>query len=118
MNFKDMVAADIRNVFLNTDGFAEIRTIEYDGERYENIPIALPGPTQEERQQTVKNHTEGLFRVSAVLRCALSDLAGNQPKKGQPIRISDEDGFFHEYCVASSVCRMGMLRIGLEATGE
>ena len=118
MSCRYIVTADIHNVFLNPGEFAEIRTIEYDGERYEDIPIALPGPTQEERQQTVKNHTEGLFRVSAVLRCALSDLAGNQPKKGQPIRISDEDGFFHEYCVASSVCRMGMLRIGLEATGE
>ena len=29
--FKDMVAADNHNVFLNIDEFAERRTVEYDG---------------------------------------------------------------------------------------
>lgn len=121
MSFKEMVAADIHNVFLNPSEFAEIRTIEYDGERYGDIPITLSGPKQEERQQTVKDHTQGLYRVSAVLHCAASDLGGNQPEKGQLIRINEEEGgggFFRAYYVASSVCRMGMLRVGLEATDE
>lgn len=121
MSFKEMVAADIHNVFLNPSEFAEIRTIEYDGERYEDIPITLSGPKQEERQQTVTDHAQGLYRVSAVLHCALKDLDGNQPEQGRSIRINDEvggEGFFQEYYVASSVCRMGMLRIGLEAIDE
>lgn len=121
MSFRDMVAADIRSVFLNTDGFAERRTVEYDGERYEDIPITLSGPKQEERQQSVKDHAEGLYLASAVLHCALSDLGGKQPEKGQRIHINEEEGgggFFREYYVASSVCRMGMLRVGLEAIDE
>ena len=36
MSFKDMLADDIHNVFLNVDEFAEKRTVEYDGERYED----------------------------------------------------------------------------------
>ncbi len=31
MSFKDMVADDIHNVFLNLEELAEKRTIEYDG---------------------------------------------------------------------------------------
>ena len=121
MSFKDMVAADIHNVFLNPGEFVEIRTVEYDGERYKDIPIALSGPKESEWQQTVDDYTEGLYLVSAVLHCALSDLDGNQPEKGHRIRINNEkggSGFFREYYVASSVCRMGMLRIGLEAIDE
>lgn len=121
MSFKEMVAADIHNVFLNPGEFAEIRTIEYDGERYEDIPITLSGPTEADRQQRADDHAEGLYRVSAVLHYAVSDLNGNQPKKGQRIRINDEEGgggFFREFYVASSICRMGMLRVGLEAIDE
>ena len=43
MSFKDMLADDIRDVFLNLDEFAEKRTVEYDGERYEDIPAVLSG---------------------------------------------------------------------------
>ncbi len=121
MSFKEMVAADIRNVFLNPGEFAEIRTVEYDGERYEDIPITLSGPKESDRQQHVNDRTEGLHLASAVLHCAVSDLCGNQPEKGQRIRINDEaggGGFFREYYVVSSVCRMGMLRVGLEAIDE
>lgn len=121
MSFKEMVAADIHNVFLNPSEFAEIRTIEYDGERYEDIPITLSGPTEADRQQRADDHAEGLYRVSAVLHCAVSNLNGNQPKKGQRIRINEEEGgggYFMEYYVVSSVCRMGMLRVGLGAIRE
>lgn len=37
--FKDMVARDIHSVFLDTNFFGEKRTVEYDGERYEDIPV-------------------------------------------------------------------------------
>ena len=39
--FKDMVARDIHSVFLDTNFFGEKRTVEYDGERYEDIPVVL-----------------------------------------------------------------------------
>ena len=82
MSFKDMVAADLHNVFLNLGEFAERRTVEYDGERYEDIPIVLSGLKEKDRRQLVSDHVQGLFLVSSVLHCARDDLGGKQPEKG------------------------------------
>lgn len=124
--FKDMVAADIRNVFLNTEEYAELRTVIYDGATYDGpehkgIPIVLTGLKEQDRRQLVSDHVQGLYLVSSVLHCAIDDLGGNQPEKGTRIKINDQEGdggFFREYYVASSVCEMGMLRVELEAVDE
>ena len=119
--FKDMVAADNHNVFLNIDEFAERRTVEYDGERYVDIPIVMSGLKEKDRRQLMSDHLQGLYLVSSVLHCAAADLGGNQPEKGNRIRINDTEGaggFFKEFYVASSVCEMGMLRVELEAIDE
>lgn len=119
--FKDMVADDVHSVFLNLDEFAEKRTIRYDGEEYQDIPIVLSGLKEQDRRQLRSDHVEGLYLVSSVLHCALSDLGGNQPEKGTRIKINDQEGgggFFREFYVASSVCEMGMLRVELEAIDE
>ena len=126
MSFKDMVAADIRKGFLNTDEFAELRTVRYDGMDYDGpehrgIPIVLTGLKEQDRRQLVTDHAQGLYLVASVLHCALDDLGGKQPEKGQRISINDEEGgggFFREFYVASSVCEMGMLRVELEAVDE
>lgn len=121
MSFKDMLTDDIRNVFLNLGEFAEKRTVEYDGERYEDVPIVLSGLKEKDRRQLMSDHVQGLFLVSSVLHCALEDLGGHQPEKGQRIRINDEEGsggFFQEFYVASSVCELGMLRVELEAIDQ
>lgn len=120
-HFKDMVAQDIHGVFLNLDEFAEKRTIRYDGAEYMDIPIVLSGLKEQDRRQLQSDHAQGLYLVTSVLHCALSDLGGNQPEKGQRIRINDQEGgggFFREFYIASSVCEMGMLRVELEAIDE
>ena len=104
--FKDMVADDVHAVFLNLDEFAEKRTIRYDGEEYQDIPIVLSGLKEQERRQLQSDHVQGLYLVSSVLHCALSDLGGNQPEKGMRIQINNREGgggFFREFYVASSV---------------
>ena len=81
----------------------------------------MSGLKEQDRRQLTSDHVQGLFLVSSVLHCALSDLDGHQPEKGQRIRINDEEGgggFFREFYVASSVCEMGMLRVELEAIDE
>ena len=121
MSFKDMLADDIHNVFLNVDEFAEMRTVEYDGEHYEDIPIVLTGLKEKDRRQLVSDHVQGLFLVSSVLHCARDDLGGKQPEKGTRIRINDEEGgggFFREFYVVTSTCKMGMLHVGLGAIDE
>lgn len=119
--FKDMVARDNHGVFLNNSEFAEMRTIKYDGATYSDIPIVLSGMKEKDRRQLISDHAQGLYLVSSVLHCALSDLGGAQPEKGQRIKINDREGgggFFREFYVASSVCEMGMLRVELEAIDE
>lgn len=119
--FKDMVAADNHGVFLNIGEFAEKRTIVCDGNTYQDIPIVLSGIKEKDRRVLTTDHAQGLFLVSAVLHCALSDVGGVQMEKGQRIKINDEEGgggFFRDFYVASSTVELGMLRCELEAIGE
>ena len=116
--FKDMVARDNFGVFLNCDEFAEKRTVKYDTlvQRLQES-----GLKEKDRRQLMSDHAQGLYIVSSVLHCALSDLGGVQPERGQRIRINDQEGgggFFREFYVASSFCEMGMLRVELEAVDE
>lgn len=129
MSFKDMVADDLHNVFLNSDEFAEKRTIRYGydsgeyAEEYRDIPVVLTGLTQKDRPVLVSDgdKMQGLHLATNVLHCALSDLDGQQPEKGQRIAINDQEGgggFFQEFYVTTSTCKMGMLRVELEAVDE
>jgi len=118
--FKDAVAADIRNVFLNPDEFAEIRTVRYDGNEYADIPIVLNGIKFDKRQQTAADHAQGLYRVTDVLHVSRADLGGKMPERGLPISINTKEGgvFFRQYYVATAQDTVGMLRIELEAIDE
>lgn len=119
--FKDLVEQDIHNVFLDIRFFGELRTVEYEGRRYEDIPVVLTEPEEKERSRPKEDHVQGLYRVTDVLCCALSDLGGCLPEPGQRLRINDEaggGGFFQEFYVAASTCKMGMLEIELGAFDE
>lgn len=124
MSFKNMVAEDNRNVFLNLDEFAERRTIIYNGVTYDGgdhtgIAVILTGLKEQARRQLQSDHAQGLYQVSATLYCDAMDLNGRQPEKGMRIKISEGyRGFFREFYVASSICEMGMLRIALEEIDE
>lgn len=121
MSFKDMIASDNQKVFMNTNEYADKRTIIYDGETYTDIPIILSGLKEKDRRQLISDHVQGLFLVSSVLHCARSDLGGKQPERGMKILINDREGgggFFRSFYVASSVTEMGMLRVELEAIDE
>ena len=115
--FKDMVADDVHAVFLNLDEFAEKRTIRYDGEEHQDIPIVLSGLKEQERRQLpVRPCSRDSTSCHPCSTVPLSDLGGNQPEKGMRIQINNREGgggFFREFYVASSVCEMGMLAGGI-----
>ncbi len=117
MSFRDMLAADIHSVFMNSNEFAETRTVKYDGVTYTDIPIVLSGVTEQERRKPLAHdYAQGLFLVTGVLSCAAADLGGVLPEHGQRIQINDREGgggFFKMYTVAASTCSMGMLRVEL-----
>lgn len=118
--FKDAVAADIHNVFLNTDEFAEKRTVRYDGVDYVDIPIILNGIKFDKRPQVASDHAQGLYRVTDILHIKRSDLGGIMPERGAPISINTKEGggFFRQYYIATAQDTVGMLRIELEAIDE
>jgi len=116
--FKEMIARDIRKVFLNTNEFAEKRTVRYDGTEYPDIPVVLEGPVKELRDTLMDDHVQGLHKVTVVLRCALEDVGGKVPKAGDPMEVTTREGgrFFNKYGVVAATSQMGMLGVELEAT--
>lgn len=121
MSFKDMVAADIHDVFLDPDEFADKRTVIYDGETYMDIPVVLTNIKERDRRQLTSDHVQGLYLVSHTLHVDLSDIGGVLPEKGMRIRVNNQEGgggFFREFYIATSGIEMGMVRLELEAIDE
>lgn len=121
--FKEQVGRDIADVFNNSGEFADIHTVEYDGEIYKNIPIVLTKIKEMERtHETVSDHGEGVHKVTATVYIALSDLNGVIPEQKQTISIDDGEAlgepFFNEYRILTSDCETGMVVLELEAFDE
>lgn len=118
MSFKDMVARDIRNVFLNLDEFAEKCTVKYDGVVYKDITASLQGVSESDRQQRREDdHAQGLHRAAVVFYCAAEDLGGGHLCKGRTLEVvrqADGKRFRHKYVIASCACEMGMVEAELE----
>ncbi len=117
-SFRDILAADLRNVFLQPGELAELRTVRYDGKTYENIPVSLQDSGLRQRQRNGIDNAQGLFTAHSVLFCALEDLGGKLPKQGNLLEIGQENGFFRPYLIASATHELGMLKLELEANRQ
>lgn len=123
MSFKDLANADIHDVFLNTDEFAENRTIRYDGVDYTGpeglgVAVVLNGDRKRTRQRVADDYSEGLYRRTEIAHLAKADLGGRIPEAGKYFYIDDGTGHMRQYKVASAIDTMGMLRIELEVLDE
>jgi len=118
MSFKEMIAADNSRVFCNTDEFAELRTVHYDGEEYENVPVVMTKLKEKDRTVASKDHAQGIYLVTAIVHFPVESLDGHIPEKGLKVYISDDDGFDRCYYVAQSGCEGKMVRLELEAYDE
>lgn len=121
--FKDCAAADIGKAFLNPDELAEVRTVIYDGVRYEDIHVIEVGPKEGKRSSVVQmqhDFGQGLYKRSITLYCAGTDLGGIMPEQGSHLSMNEKKGgtFFHKFRVAESAAEMGMYRIQLEEVDE
>lgn len=118
MSFKDMVARENAQIFMNLDEFAETHDVVYDGVVYAGISCVITQLKQQDRPVfTTRDHAQGIYLVTSVFHCPLEALGGNVPEKGTVIKISDDD-FFRKYYVAQSGCDLGMIRLELEAFDE
>ena len=119
MSFRDMVAADNLKVFCNTDEFADPRSVWYDGERYDEVHVVMTQLKEKDRTVTTqKDHTQGIYLVTAIVHFPKDELGGHVPENGALISISDDEAFRHQYYVAQSGCDLGMVRLELEAYDE
>lgn len=127
MNFKDMVEADIKGVFLNADEFAEKHKVIYDdelfdGEDHEGISIVLTKVKETKHTVIQAEGVEGIHKVSAVVHISLNDMNGKVPEQKQMISIDDGEAaghpFFQKYRIVTSDVEMGMICLELEAFDE
>lgn len=124
MSFKEMVEADITGVFLNTDEFAESRTVKYDDETYADIPVVLTNIKQKDRPLLVGNadHVQGLHIASATAFIGQEHMNGVCPEMGRLIYISDGyaagEVFFQRFHIVTSDVQMKMIVLELEAYDE
>lgn len=125
MSFRDMVASDIKAVFLSDDEFAERRIVKYDGETYagedgKGISVVLSNIKEKDRHQTVQDHGAGIYVVSQTLHCDRAELGVVLPEKGMRLEVNDAEGsdYFRKFLIAQVGDEMGMLRIELEALAE
>ncbi len=110
--FKDMVENDINGTFLNTNEFAEIHHIVYDGKEYD-IPAVLDNTTQKDRNIVVlEDHAQGIFVVATTIYLSFADFQC-LPKKGQRIWVNDE-----EFRIVTSAHEMGQIALGLQRYDE
>ena len=118
MSFKEMVLKDNLNVFCNTDEFADLRTVRYDGVEYKDVPLVMSKLKEKDRHASAKDHAQGLYLVSSTVHLPVEKLGGYVPEKGCKISITDETGFPKQYYVAQSGCDHGMVRLELEGLDE
>lgn len=78
MGFKQQVNND-NSIFLNSDEFADLHTVRYDGEEFESIPVVLEELKETERNAVSSDHAEGIYRVSAKAFLAQRDIGGAFP---------------------------------------
>lgn len=122
MSFLEQAAADVANVFLNDGEFAERRSVRYEGERWDDIPVVLTKLKQWKRVQLATDHTEGLHQVGVIAHMAQADINGATPQVGRWIEISDGTAigstFFARYLIVTATDNMGMITLELEAIDE
>jgi hypothetical protein len=104
VNFKDLMAEDVDNVFLDPDENAEDHNI--DGQ---TILCSVDQITTKHRSDRRNEQYDGIYKATIVLAVKESAL-GYRPVFGQPMRLDDV-----LYMVAECADDSGLLMVKLEA---
>ena len=105
MDFKDCIAADIHQVFLNPEEFAEVHTV--DGKP---MRVLIDDDALLERDAARGGvHTDGLYKTRRLLYLSRADYGG-RPAPGKALNL---DGRI--WYVVQAEDAAGMLTIELEA---
>lgn len=89
-NFKEMLDMDLKTTFYNTEEFAQVKRIKYDG-IVKDIPVIFDSEETKDRNGG-GDHAEGIYGRFVVIRVRLSDL-GKEPRQGMRFWIGNNDLF-------------------------
>lgn len=87
-NFKEMLDMDLKTTFYNTEEFAQVKRIKYDG-IIKDIPVIFDSEETKDRNGIGADHAEGIYGKFVVVRIQLSDLE-KEPRRGARFWIENE----------------------------
>jgi len=114
MSLKDRIFADNANIFLNLNHFAELFTIYYNNETFEDIPAMLDAELESRRDRTQNDHIQGLSVVTHTFYCETKVFDGKLPHPKEKIELQDEEGRLTRYYVVSCEDDFGMCKMALQ----
>lgn len=104
MSFKDILAADVHEVFMNVDEFSDMHTVNG-----KEMAVQLDTNEQIEREKRMAQNVDGIYVNQKLIYVAASDF-GAMPKQGSTLNL---DGKI--YRVADAVDEGGIYSITIEA---
>lgn len=102
--FKDIIANDVRQTFLNPDEFSDIHKVNG-----KEMPIQIDTNEQIEREKRMNQNVDGVYTNQKLIYVSASDF-GAMPKQGAILNL---DGKI--YRVADAVDEYGIYSITIEA---
>ncbi len=104
MSFKDVIAADVHDVFLNIEEFSETHTINGV-----EMPCQEDSSEQIEREKRMNQHVDGVYKNQKLIYVAAADF-GPLPKQGALFTYDSK-----KYRVADAISEDGVYSLTLEA---
>lgn len=104
MNFKDIIASDVHDAFMNAEEFSEMHMINGV-----EMPVQVDSNEQIEREKRFKQHMDGIYKNQKLIYVSATDY-GPMPKQGTLIKF---DG--RPYKVADAISEDGIYSLTLEA---
>lgn len=102
--FKDIIARDVHQTFLNIDEFSDIHKVNG-----KEMPVQIDTNEQIEREKRMNQNADGIYMNQKLIYVAASDF-GPMPKQGAILNL---DGKI--YRVADAVDEYGIYSITIEA---
>ena len=104
MTFKEAVASDVHEVFLNTDEFSDTHMVNGV-----EMAVQIDDNEQIEREKRFNQNMDGVFTNQKLIYVAADDF-GPLPKQGTILRLDSRT-----YTVADAIAEDGVYSITLEA---
>lgn len=104
MGFKDVIKADVHDVFMNIEEFSDMHVING-----EEMPAQIDSNEQIEREKRFNQNMDGIYKNQKLIYVAASDF-GPMPKQGSILTMDKRT-----YRVADAIDEGGIYSITMEA---